>query len=49
LIQSFRPYYGPEGDSLYQKCVPGIFRGGKVGRYVELTTLPPSYADCLGI
>ena len=30
--------------SLQQKCVPGVFRGGKGGRCVSLTTLPPSCA-----
>jgi len=34
---------------LEQKWVPGIFLGGKGGRCVGLTTLPPSYADCLEI
>jgi len=29
--------------------VPGIFSGGKGCRYVGLTTLPPSCADCLEI
>jgi len=33
--------------SLLQKWVPGIFPGGKGGRCVGLTTLPPSCADCL--
>jgi len=35
--------------SLYQKWVPGIFPGGKGGRCLGLTTLPPSCADCLEI
>ena len=35
--------------SLWQKWVPGIFSGGKGIRCVGLTTLPPSYADCLEI
>jgi hypothetical protein len=35
--------------SLQQKWVPGIFPRGKGGRYVGLTTLPPSCADCLEI
>jgi len=34
---------------LEKKWVPGIFRGGKCGRCVGLTTLPPSCADCLEI
>jgi hypothetical protein len=32
-----------------QKLVPVIFPGGKGSRYVGLTTLPPSCADCLAI
>jgi hypothetical protein len=32
-----------------RKWVPGIFPGGKDGRCVGLTTLPPSCADCLEI
>jgi hypothetical protein len=35
--------------SLQQKWVPGILPGGKDGRCVGLTTLPPSCADCLEI
>jgi hypothetical protein len=35
--------------SLSQKWVQGIFSGGKGGRCVGLTTLPPSCADCLKI
>jgi hypothetical protein len=35
--------------SLEQKWVPGMFFGGKGGRCVGLTTLPPSCADCLEI
>ena len=35
--------------SLQQKWVPGIFPGGKGGRCVGLTTLPPSCAECLKI
>jgi hypothetical protein len=42
------PHYGPEGDSAsnrneFQKS----FLEGKGGQWVGLTTLPPSYADCL--
>jgi len=33
--------------TLQQKWVPGIFPGGKGGRCIGLTTLPPSCADCL--
>ena len=32
-----------------KKPVPGMFLGGKGGRCVGLTTLPPSCADCLEI
>jgi hypothetical protein len=46
----FRPHYGPEIDSAsnrneYQQYL----LGGKGGRCIELTTLPPSCADCLEI
>ena len=44
----------PRSKSLYRlsypgqhKWVPGIYHGGKGGRCVELTNLPPSSADCL--
>ena len=45
-----RPHYGPRVDSTsnrneYQE----YFMEGKGGRYVELTTLPPSRTNCLGI
>ena len=44
-IKSFRSHYGPGVDSASKsKCVPGLFPGGKGGRYVSLTTLPPSCA-----
>jgi len=50
LRQSFRLHYGPGVDSAanrneYQE----YFLGGKGGRCVGLTTLPPSCADCLEI
>jgi len=50
LTQSFRPHYGPEVDSVsnrneYQE----YFLGFKGCQCVELTTLPPSCADCLEI
>jgi hypothetical protein len=54
LTQSFRPHYGPGVDSAsnrneYQKYFLGVGGGGKGGRCVGLTTLPPSCADCLEI
>jgi hypothetical protein len=50
LLLYFRTHYGPGVDSAsngneYQE----YFLGGKGGRCVGLTTLPPSYADCLEI
>jgi len=35
--------------SLWQKWVPGTFSGGKGGRCVGLTSLPPSCGHCLEI
>jgi hypothetical protein len=48
LTETFRSHYGSGVDSAsnrneYQE----YFLGGKVGRCVGLTTLPPSCADCL--
>ena len=40
-IKSFRSHYGPGVDSA---SVPGAFPGGKGGRCIRLTTLPPSCA-----
>ena len=50
LTYSFRPHCGPGVDSAsnrneYQE----YFLGGKDGRCIGLTTLPPSCADCIGI
>jgi len=50
LILFFRPHYSSGVDSAsnineYQE----YFLGGKGGRYVRLTTLLSSYADCLEI
>jgi hypothetical protein len=49
-FQCFLPHYGPGVDSAsnkndYQK----YFLGSKGGRCVRLTTLPPSYANCLEV
>ena len=47
---SFRLQYGPEFDLASERNeLPGIFPGGKGGRCIGLTTLPPSCADCLEI
>jgi hypothetical protein len=46
----FRPHYGPGVDSTTKKkSSRNISLGSKDGRCVELTTLPPSCADCLEI
>jgi len=50
IAKSFRPHYGPGIDSAsnrnkYQQYL----LLGKGGRCVALTTLPPSYVDCLEI
>jgi len=50
LTQTFRPHCGPGVDSAsnrneYQE----YFLGGRSGRWVGLTTLPPSSANCLEI
>ena len=45
LTYSFRSHYDPGVDSASnRKWVPGVFLGGKGGRCVGLTTLPPSSA-----
>jgi hypothetical protein len=47
---SFRPHYGPGvGSASSRKKYREYFLGGKCGRCVWLTTLPPSCADCLEI
>ena len=45
-IKSFRSHYGPGVDSASNRneWVPAAFPGGKDGRCVRLTTLPPSCA-----
>ena len=50
LTLTFRPHYGPGVDSASNRneCQE-YFLGGKDGRCVGLTTLPPSGADCLEI
>jgi len=48
VIESFRPHYGPGvGSASNRNEYQEYFPGGKGGRCVGLTTLPPSYADCL--
>jgi len=50
LTQSFRPHCGPRADSVSNRHeYKEYFLGNKGGRCVELTTLPPSYANCLEI
>ena len=50
LTYSFRPHYGPGVDSASKRNeYQEYFLGGKGGRWVGLTTLPPSCADCLEI
>jgi hypothetical protein len=49
-LESFRPHYGPGVNSTsnrneYQE----YFLGGKGGRCIRLTTLPPSCADCFEV
>jgi len=44
-IKSFRSHYGPGVDSASNRNeYQGYFLGGKGGRCVRMTTLPPSYA-----
>jgi hypothetical protein len=50
LTLSFRPHYGPGVNSASNRNeYPEYFLGGKGGRCVRLTTLPPSCAECLEI
>ena len=50
LTQSFQPHYGPGVDSASNRNeYKEYFLGGKGGRCVGLTTLPPSCANCLEI
>ena len=50
LTYSFRPYCGPGVDSAYNRNeYQEYFLGGKGGRCLGLTTLPPSCADCYEI
>ena len=47
MTQSFRPQYGPRFDSASNRNEHHeYFLVDKDGRCVELTTLPPPYADC---
>jgi hypothetical protein len=46
-LTSFRPHYDPGVDSVFNiNQNQEYFLWGKGGRYVGLTTLSPSYADC---
>jgi hypothetical protein len=46
----FRPHYGPGVDSVSNRNeYQDYFLGGKGGRCVGLTALPPSCADCLEV
>ena len=49
LYMRLWPHYGPGVDCDWHNCVPGLSPGGKGGRYLGLTTLPPSCGDWLGI
>jgi hypothetical protein len=50
MTQSFQPQYGPGVESASNRCeYQEYFLGGKGGRCVGLTALPPSCADCLNI
>src|SRR5215475_7692594 len=50
LTYSFRPHYGPGVDSAFNRNeYQEYFLGGKGGRCLGLTTLPPSGANCLDI
>jgi hypothetical protein len=50
LTYSLRPHYVPGVDSASNRNeYQGYFLGGKGGRCLRLTTLPPSCADCLEI
>jgi len=50
MTSSFRPHCGSEFTSVSDKNeYQEYFMGGKGGRCVGLTTLPPSRADCLEI
>ena len=50
LTLSFQPHYGPGvGSTSNRNEYQEYFLGGKGGRCVGLTTLPPSCVDCLEI
>jgi hypothetical protein len=50
LKTAFRSHYGPWVDSASNRNeYQGYLLGGKGGRCIRLTTLPPSCADCLEI
>jgi len=50
IENSFRPHYAPGVDSTSKRNeYQEYFLGGKGGRCLGMTTLPPSCADCLEI
>ena len=50
IFSSFRPQYGPGVDSVSDiNGYQDDFLDGQGSRCIGLTTLPPSYADCLEI
>ena len=50
MTWSFWPHYGCGVDSASNRNeYQGYFLGSKTGRYVGLTTSPPSHADCFEI
>ena len=50
FTQSFRPHYGAGvGSATNRNEYQEYFLSGKGSRYIGLTTLPPSCADCLEI
>ena len=46
---TFRPHYGPESTQTNRNDYQENFLAGKGDRWVGLTTLPLSFADCLDV